>query len=85
MLLQPKSGGFKAFDIVAGGTLSGIRTLGKLTFVRIRLVTIHALLEGKRLLEITALVTALALYSLVLAQQGILRLRMIETFVYRLG
>jgi hypothetical protein len=85
VLPQPEGRRLEPFYVVARRALASIRPLGKLPFVRIRLVTIHALLESKRLLEITALVTALALYGLVLAQQGILRLRMIEAFVYRLG
>ena len=40
--------------LVAGSALATLGTLDKLTPVRVRLVTVHALLEGQRLLEISA-------------------------------
>ena len=85
MLFQPEGRRLEPIYTVARRALASIRTLGELTSVRIRLVTIHALLKRKRFLEIPTFVTSLALHRLVLAQQGILRLRMIETFINGLG
>ena len=63
---------------MAFGTLALFRPGFELAFVRIGLVAIHAILEGKRLLEITIDVARGAADRHVFAKQRILRLRVIE-------
>jgi hypothetical protein len=54
VILYGKGRGPEPVDGVAGSALATLGTLDKLTPVRVRLVTVHALLEGQRLLEISA-------------------------------
>ncbi len=58
--------------------LALFRTSFELAFVRIGLVAIHAICEGKRLLEITIDVTGRAANRFVFAKQRIFCVRMIE-------
>ena len=55
-----------------------LRPLGKLAIVRIRLVTVHALCENQRLLEVAVRMALRAVNASVLAFQGKLRLRVVE-------
>jgi hypothetical protein len=68
MFLEAKQGWAKALYGVARGALDTAGPLGKLSVVRIRLVAIHAFLEGNRLLEIAVLMALRALDGLVLSQ-----------------
>jgi len=63
---------------MAFGAFALFRTGFELAFVWIGFVAIHTICEGKRLLEIAIDVTGGAADSDVLANQGILRLRVIE-------
>ncbi len=63
---------------MAFGALTLFRTRFELAFVWIGLVAIHTIFEGKRLLEIAIDVTGGAADRHMFANQGILRLRMIE-------
>lgn len=63
---------------VTGRALSLIRALGKLAFVRIRLVAIHALGEHQRLLEVTVSMALSAVHARVLPLQRILRFGVIK-------
>ena len=85
VVVHRELGGLEALYRMARGALTTSGALGELPVVRIRLVTIHALLEGQRLLEVSASVALHTLYRRVLAQQGILGLRVIESLVDRFG
>ena len=63
---------------MAFGAFALLRTRFELTFMWIGLVTIHAIFEGKRLLEIAIDVTGGAADPDVFTNQWVLRLRMIE-------
>lgn len=69
---------------MAGRALAAVGTLGELSLVRVRLVTIHAFLEGQRFLEISARVALGTLHGGMLPQQWILGCRVIEALAYRL-
>ena len=73
MFLDREFRRFPALHGVASGALSVIRALGKLAFVWIRLVAIHALGEYQRLLEVAVRVALSATHSRVLSFQRILR------------
>ncbi len=70
--------------VVAGRTLSLVGSLGKLAFVRIGLVTIHALRECQRFLEVAVGVTLRAVHRDVLAEQRELGFRVVEAVVHGL-
>jgi hypothetical protein len=59
-------------DGMAGSALAASRTLGKLTLVRVGLVTIRAPLKGKRLFEISARVALRTFHGRMFAQQRVL-------------
>lgn len=63
VFFQAEGGGFEAIYGVAGGALPMAGPLGKLAAVGIGMVTVHALLENKRLLEIAAGVALQAIHS----------------------
>lgn len=65
---------------MAGGALAATGTLGELSLVRVRLVTIHAFLESQRFLEIAARVALGTLHAGMLPEQWILGCRVIEAF-----
>lgn len=69
---------------MAGGALATARTLGELSLVRVRLVTVHAFLKGQGLLEISARVALRTFHTGMLAQQGILGGGVIEALADRL-
>lgn len=60
----------ESLDRVAGTALATLRAFGKLSLVRVRLVTIRALLEHQRLLEISTRVALRTFHRGMFAQQG---------------
>ena len=68
-------------DRVARRTLSAVRSLGKLSIVRICIVAIDALRKDQRLLEISVGVALGTVSRSVLALEGKFRLRMVEALV----
>lgn len=62
VVLHGEFRGFEAIHRMAGGALSSSGALGELSLVRIGLVAIHTLLEGQRLLEISAGVALRTIY-----------------------
>lgn len=69
--------------VVTRGALAAVRTLGELAVVRVPMA-IHALLEGKRLLEISTGMALRAIDADVFSQQRKLRSGVIKVLVYAL-
>lgn len=84
MLFDGELGRFPSLHGVAGGALAAIGALGKLTAMRIGLVTIHAFLESQRLLKVPIGMALRAVHIDVLAFERILRLRVVEALADRL-
>lgn len=84
VLFHSERGGFPAVHRVAGGTFSGVRTLGKLALMRIGPVAIHAPVKYQRLLEIAIGMALRTIHAGVFALQGELSLRVIKALVQRL-
>lgn len=70
---------------MARGAFDSIAAFCELAAVRIRLVAIHALLEGQWLLEITSRVARRAFNRGMLSQQGILGLGVVKALVHCRG
>ena len=79
-----EGGRLPALHGMAGGALNSGGTLGKLAFMGIRRVTVRALAEAQRLLEIAVGVALLAPHGGVLAFQRIFGLRVIEVLSHGL-
>lgn len=69
---------------MAGRTLAATGTLGELSFVRVRLVAIHAFLKGQGFLEVSACVALGTLDAGMFAQKRVLSFRVIEALADRL-
>lgn len=65
---------------MAGGAFTAAGTLGELSLVRVRLVTIHAFLESQRFFEISACVALGTFHAGMLSQKWILGCRVVEAF-----
>src|SRR3954465_4008068 len=83
VLLHREEGWLPTLHVVTGGALPAVRPLCNLSVVGI-LVAIHTFLEGKRLLEISALMALRATYCGVLAEEGELGFRVVEALAYGL-
>ena len=83
VVLHSKFRWLEAIHGMAGGALDSAGPFRELTVVRIRLMAIHALLEGQRLLEIASGVAQCAFNRGMLSQQGILGLGMVKALVNR--
>jgi hypothetical protein len=81
VVLDGKRGRFPAIYCMARCAFSVVRPLHELPVVRIRFVTVHALLEGKRLFEVTAAVALNTTYILMLAKQRKACSGMIESLI----
>jgi hypothetical protein len=78
VFLHSEQGRFPPIQRMAFGAFALFRPGFELAFVRIGCVAIHAIREGKRFLEIAIDVTGGAADCNVFANQGILRLRVVE-------
>lgn len=65
---------------MAGGAFAATGTLGELSLVGVRLVTIHAFFESQRFFEISACVALGTFHAGMLSQKRILGCRVIEAF-----
>ena len=83
MFLGREQRGLPSLHVVARSALAGIGALGELAVVRVPMA-IHALLEGKGLLEISTGMALRAVDTDVLSQQRKLRLGVVEVLVYTL-
>lgn len=77
VFFQTEGRGLEPLNVVAGTALRAASALNKLASVFV-LVTIHALLEGERLFEITIAMACQAIHLLMLPGQWILSLRVVE-------
>jgi hypothetical protein len=84
VILYGKCRGLESIDGMAGGALATTRSPGELSLVRVRLMTVHALLKGERFFEISIRVTLRTFHTGMLAQQRILSGGMIEALADRL-
>ncbi len=83
VLLNGESRGLPSDHRVARGAFAAAGALGKLSAVRIGLVTIHAPLESEGFLEISAGMTLCAIDRRVFSCERIFRFGMVEALVYR--
>ena len=82
MILGREGRRLESIDRMAGRALNPLRTLGELPVVRIRQMAIRTLGERNLFLEIAALVAGCTIHGGMLAQQRILRLRVIEVLIH---
>jgi hypothetical protein len=82
VLFNPERGRLETLDRVAGGTFASPHALGELSSVWIGPVTVCALLKCQRLVEVCSCVTTDTFHPGVFAQQGKLRLRVVECAVH---
>lgn len=78
VVLRRECRGLETVHGVARSALAAAGSFGKLALVRVRLVAIHACLEGQRLLEISTRVALRTLHRGMLAQQRVFGSRVIE-------
>ena len=80
VFFQTEGRGLETLKVMAGTTLRAASALRKLAPVFV-LVTIHALLEGERLFEITVAMACQAIHVLMLSDQWIFGLRVVEILI----